>query len=114
MKLSDKNREIFIELLHQKLEEYSKYYSNNLLSEQRTQPFGEAEEKVVKSIIENPEGFKSYFEKVLWQCGQSMLFDTLCVIDGVADPDDVVWSGVLLIDRPADFDEQVEFLHDEF
>lgn len=114
MKLSDKNREIFIEYVHQKLEQYAKYHSEELLTEKRTKPLGEAEEKAVKAIEENPEGFKSYIEKTLWRCSQGVIFDLLCVIDGVADPTDPDWKGVLLIDMPENFNQHVEFLHDDF
>ena len=115
MKLSEKNREIFIEYLHQKLEQYSSYCSNNLFKEDRiVQPYGEPEKDALNKILENEDGFKSYLEKVLWQCSQSILFDLLCVIDGVADPDDPAWKKVLLIDMPEEFEEDVEFLHDDF
>ena len=113
MKLSDKHREIFIEYAHQKLEEYSRFHAEELLSEKSVKPFGELEEKAVDAIRANPEGFKSYFEKVLWQCSQGVLFDLFCVIDGVADPDDPNWKGVLLIDMPKEHNEHVEFLHDD-
>jgi hypothetical protein len=114
MGLSERNRKILIEYLHQKLEQYSNDCSNDLLSEKRVKPFGESEEKVIKAILENPEGFKSYFERVLWQCSHGILFDFLCIIDGVGDPDDKEWTDVLLIDKPKGFNEHVEFLHDEF
>lgn len=115
MKLSEKNREILIEFLHQKLEEHSKYCSNNLFEENRiVQPFGKLEEDALNKILENREVFKPYLERVLWQCSHGILFDLLCVIDGVADPDDKEWTDVLLIDKPKGFNEHVEFLHDDF
>lgn len=115
MELSEKNREILIEHMHKTLEEYSKYCANNMFDKNRiVQPFGEREEEALSMMMQNVDGFKSFMEKMLWQCSQSVLFDLLCIIDGVADPDDPNWTQVLLIDKPKNFDQHYEFLHDYF
>lgn len=113
MELSEKQRKVFIKYAQQKLDEYASFYSQELLTEKRLAPFGKDEEQVVKAIEENPEGYKSYFEKVFWQCSQGVLFDLFCIIDGVADPDDPNWKGVLLIDKPERYNLDNAFLHDE-
>ena len=43
-------------------------------------------------------------------------FSFFNVVDGTAEPDvnTAGWSEVLLVDKPEDFDEDVQFLHDEF
>lgn len=114
MKLSDQNRKILIDYLQQILTNYSKHYSSSLTQENTIVPSGQLEKDAVKAIKENPMGFNSYMERVLWNCSQNILFDLLCVIDGVADPDNQDWKGVLLIDMPEDYEENYEFLHDEF
>ena len=113
MKLSKNNRQIFIQHIQEKLDVYTNNASRELTTNERLKPFGKSEEKVIEAIKDNPEGFKSYFEKVLWKCSQEIIFDLFCIIDGVADPEDPDWKGILLIDMPKDYQEHVEFLHDE-
>ena len=113
MKLSERQRKIFIEYAQQKLDEYARFYAKELTTQKMQQAFGKDEERVLEAIKHNPEGFESYFERIFWQCSQGVLFDLFCVIDGVADPDDPNWKGVLLIDMPKEHNEHVEFLHDD-
>lgn len=115
MRLSEKNRKILIEYIHQKLEEYSKSLVREILSENpRFKPFGKKEEEALNVMKENPSGFSSLLEKMLWHNGHDLFFDFFCILDGVGDPEDKEWSDVLLIDKPKDFNEHVEFLHDKF
>lgn len=95
-----------MEYTHQILGRYAKEYSEKII-----QPFGEEEEH--RAMGKNPEGFKSYLERVLFQYGQGVMFDLFCIIDGVAEPTDESWTGVTLIDKKWG-DEDVEFLHDSF
>lgn len=113
MKLSEKTRNILLEYIRQSLDITSKRNVAELFSEKaRYKVFGPEEEIAMDLILKNPTGFISLLEKVLWHSGHDLLFDLFCVIDGVADPDDLDWKGVLLIDLPEKFEGDVEFLHD--
>lgn len=115
MKLSEKNREILISHVHEKLEEYAKALTSEVLSNKsRFQPFGKKEEDALNSMKENPEGFSSLLQKILWHNGHDLFFDFFCILDGVDDPEHKDWTDVLLIDKPKNYSEHVEFLHDEF
>lgn len=114
MKLSDKNREILIEYISQSLESISKRNVAELFSEKaRFKTLGSEEETAMEQILKNPIGFGSLLEKVLWHTSHDVLFDLFCVIDGVADPGNKDWKGVLLIDLLDNFEGHVEFLHDD-
>lgn len=113
MKLTEKNREILLEYINKRLIDISRSNAEEFVSKnKRFKPFGIDEENAIYAMKENPKGFLSLMEKVLWHSGHDLLFDLFCIIDGVGDPDDRDWKGVLLIDLPDDFDNHVEFLHD--
>lgn len=100
--------------LNNQMERYSIQLVEEIFSDRsRIKPFDEAEKKAMQSIKNNPEGFKSIIDRLFQLHSRDLFFDFFCIIDGVGDPDDPEWTGVLLIDKPADFDEHVEFLHDE-
>ncbi len=46
----------------------------------------------------------------------SVLFDLFSIIDGTGGPDHRTgdWTEVMIVDKPEDFDEHVEFLHDSY
>jgi hypothetical protein len=114
MKLSDKNRNILLDDLRKKIENYAEHYAKDVFSETpRVAPFGEAEIQAYEMIKNNPAGFRAFLERLLQAQTKEVFFDFFCTIDGVGDPDDKDWKGVLLIDKPEGFDDHVEFLHDQ-
>jgi hypothetical protein len=113
MKLSAKNRAILIRHINKTLEVNAKSMANeSLLENSRIKPFGDHEIAAMEAMKGNSQGFTSLLERLFWQNGYDHLFDLFCIIDGVSDPEDDDWTGVLLIDKPKSFDEHVEFLHD--
>ncbi|AWW32641.1 hypothetical protein DN752_22210 [Echinicola strongylocentroti] len=115
MKLSEKNRRILLDYLNGQIDDYSRQQTESFLSSiSAVKPYGEAEIKAYQAMQENVEGSRLLLERLLQLNARELFFDFFCIIDGVGDPEDKDWSGVLLMDKPDDFDEHVEFLHDEF
>ena len=75
-------------------------------------------EAEIKSLeqLKNNDILRDALRKILADSSASVLFELFNIIDGTGDPDPETgeWSEVLLVDMPEDFDEHVEFLHDNF
>jgi hypothetical protein len=69
----------------------------------------------LKSLAGN-EILRNTLRKVLASNSATVIFELFNIIDGTGDPDPELgeWSEVMLIDRPDDFDDYYEFLHDNF
>jgi hypothetical protein len=74
------------------------------------------EEIASLEILKNNEPIKSALEKIVKANNADLLFALFNIIDGTADPDPGLgkWTEVLLIDRPENFNDHYEFLHDAF
>jgi hypothetical protein len=121
MQLSDNNRNALLLSLHKLIEEYADAGASSIF--QGEQPYvsyppngglTEAEEQSLKQLQGN-EQLMAALRKLFASNSAGVLFSFFSLIDGVADPDinEEDWTGVLLIDKPEDFDEDVPFLHDE-
>ncbi|MEM6643718.1 MAG: hypothetical protein AAF616_12120 [Bacteroidota bacterium] len=82
-------------------------------SSRTIKPIGRDEEVALQCILKNKKGFKSYLQRLMWQCSHGIMFDVLCVIDGVDDPADSDWTDVILVDKPVGFADDQNFLHEE-
>jgi len=114
--LSTHNKDTLINYLRELLESHAKNAANEAISyDFLAKALGKDEKEVIDLIAKNPILFKPLFEKLFWQHGYNLLFDFLCVIDGVADPKPAngKWTEVTLVDKPKDPNQHIEFLHDE-
>lgn len=123
MNLSEENRTTLLTQLHKTIEETANSLANDL-NEGRTEeligypPNGGLTEAEKSSLerLKNDETLRDALRKILASNSASVLFELFNIIDGTSDPDPELgeWSEVLLVDQPEDFDEHVEFLHDNF
>ena len=123
MNLSEENRKTLLTHLHQSIEEAANFAANDLNNGQTNQlisypPNGGLTDKE-KEALEQLKGndvLRDALRKVFASNSASVLFELFNIIDGTGDPDPEIgeWSEVMLVDMPEDFDEHVEFLHDDF
>jgi hypothetical protein len=122
MQLSDNNRNALLLSLHKLIEEYADTQAKSIFQGEKSSvsypPNGglsEAEEQALKQLQGN-ELLMTALRKLFASNSAGVFFSFFSVIDGVAEPDvdDGNWSEVLLIDKPEDFEDDVQFLHDEF
>lgn len=110
--------------LHQDIEVHAKQVSNNLFkgdAGKLTYPPTEEsiltlEEKEALQLIKGNEALSTALKKILADHSSSILFGLFNVIDGTGDPYPLIdeWTEVVIIDRPEDYVENHEMLHDEF
>ena len=121
MELSEENKKTLLLSVHQAIEENAEHTVNHLFHNRTYKlinypPNGgltEEEKEALGQMKEN-EVLKSALRKVIASNTANVFFDFFNLLDGTADPDTGKWSEVLLIDKPEDFDEHQEFLHDSF
>ncbi|OEK04222.1 hypothetical protein [Roseivirga misakiensis] len=123
MKLSDHNNKTLKLALHQSIENYADY-SANLLSKGNIEdsiiypPNGgltNEERHSLKQLSKIPH-LKSALRKVLADNAAQVVFDLFNHIDGTTDPDEALgeWTGVSLVDKTDDIEENDEMHHDNF
>jgi len=123
MQLSSENKTTLLVNLHKSIEEAANTTANNIFHARYKQlinypPNGGLTEKEIIAIenLKGNEDIKSALRKLFASTTSDVLFDFFNIIDGTSDPDPGTgkWSEVMIVDKPEDQDEDVEFLHDEF
>ena len=123
MEFSEENRTTLMIHLHQTIEQQTVNVTDDLLNGEYSKlaiypPNGglTAREIEALEILKGNEGMRSALRKILADNSAAVLFDLFNVIDGTGDPDPATgeWSEVVIIDRPDDYAENHEMLHDEF
>jgi hypothetical protein len=123
MELSEENRKTLLLSVHQGIEESADEAANMILHGRLNQlinypPNGgfAEQEKTALMELKGNEDLKNALRKVIASTIAGVFFDFFNLIDGTADPDPEMglWREVLLVNKPEDFDEYYEFLHDEF
>lgn len=109
--------------LHQTIEQQAEYLTDNLINGRSERfisypPDGGliASEIEALQILKGNEGMRSALRKIMAANAATVLFDLFNIIDGTGDPDPAIgkWSEVAIIDRPEDYYEDHDMLHDEF
>jgi hypothetical protein len=123
MELSEENRKTLLLSVHKGIEESADEAATMILQGRLSQlinypPNGGfvEQEKIALMQLKGDENLKSALRKVIASSVATAFFDFFNLLDGTADPDSEVghWREVLLVDKPEDFDQYHEFLHDEF
>jgi hypothetical protein len=123
MKLSEENRTTLLTNLHKCVEESANLMANHINNGGTNKsihypPNGGLtdEEKQALEHLKNNDTLRDALRKVLASNSASVIFELFNIIDGTGDPDPGTgeWSEVMLIDKPANFHQHVEFLHDHF
>jgi hypothetical protein len=122
MGLSTENRTTLLIHLHKSIEEAANTNANHIINGRLNQlinypPNGGLTDDEIGALkkLKGDEYLKSALRKVLASTTADVFFDIFNIIDGTADPDPGTgeWTEVMLVDKPKDFDEHVEFLHDD-
>jgi hypothetical protein len=123
MKLSPANKTTLFIHLHKSIEEAATETANHIIQGRYNDlinypPNGGLTENEIRSLEElrGKEDLKSALRKILASTTADVFFDIFNIIDGTVDPDPAShqWTELMLVDKPADFDDQAEFLHDDF
>jgi hypothetical protein len=123
MKLSEENRSTLFIYLHQLIEESANTTTNHIFHGRLNQlinypPNGGLTENEIKAIeeLKGNENLKLALRKLFASNTSDVFFDFLNVIDGTSNPGPGAgeWSEVILMDKPEDFDDDIELLHDHF
>jgi hypothetical protein len=123
MEFSEENRKTLMVHLHQTIERQAVSVTDNLLNGEYNRlaiypPDGGLTSSEIEAleVIKGNEGLRSTLRKILANNSAFVLFDLFNIIDGTGDPDAAIgeWSEVVIIDRPEDYIEDHEMLHDEF
>lgn len=122
MQLSDDNRNSLLLSLHKQIEDYAHATAKAIFEGKPLEilypPNGRLTAAEMKTLakLQGNEPVMTALRKLLANNTAGVLFDFFNLIDGTAEPDIEAekWSEVLLVDKPEDFDEDVQFLHDEF
>jgi hypothetical protein len=121
--LSTENESTFLLNLHKSIEESANTNANHIMHGRLNQlinypPNGGLTGEEINALMAlgGQEQLKSALRKVLASTTADVFFDVFNLIDGTADPDPGTgqWTGVMMIDKPEDLDEDGEFLHDRF
>jgi hypothetical protein len=121
MQLSDNNRNALLLSLHKQIEESADaaakaifdgmpvsivYPPNSGLT---------VDEEHALAQLKGNEPLMTGLRKLFASNTATVFFSFFNVVDGTAEPDVNTggWSEVLLVDKPEEFDEDVQFLHDE-
>lgn len=123
MNLSEENRKTLLTHLHKSVEETANVVANHINNGRTNQlidypPNGGLtdNEKQELKQLKNNDVLRDALRKVLASNSALVLFDLFNIIDGTGDPNPGIgeWSEIALVDMPEDFNEHVEFLHDDF
>lgn len=106
--------------LHQLIETEASLKATQLIDGKYDQPayppgihLTESETQALDELVGKKE-LGSALSKLFADQSSRILFDLFNIIDGTGDPDEGEWSEVVIIDRPEDYTENHEFLHEEF
>lgn len=123
MKLSEDNAKAILLDIHQDIDEYAENSTSIIFGVNQDSlayppdvNLTAEEIEALKTIIPT-DNLKSALKKIIADNSAAVVFNLLNNIDGTTDPQNSSenWSGVKLIDRDVDSDEDSEtFLHDEF
>jgi hypothetical protein len=118
--LSKRNRELLFVHLHKSIEETAAIIAKKLLSNAVAKELAyppnaglTEEERAALARLGGTTELESGIRKVLAHVAAAPLYQLLCLIDGIADPDGNGWTGVSLLDKSPDDVEGV-FLNTEF
>lgn len=123
MQLSEENKLTLLINLHKSIEEAANRTANHIFQGRSNQlinypPNGGLTENEISEIesLKGNEALKTALRKLFASTTSDVLFDLFNIIDGTADPDPGTgeWSEVIIVDKPEDYDNDVEFLHDDF
>ncbi len=119
MKFSEENKNALLMHIHQSIHDTTKFVLQKFKASNNDSldyfVLTDEEEKLISSI-KNSELLHSILKKILTRSLDDTFLQVLSVIDGVSEPLSEFGkkSDFLLIDKPEDFDEHYDFLHDEF
>ncbi|ANE50447.1 hypothetical protein [Flavisolibacter tropicus] len=122
MQLSDNNRTPLLLSLHKQIEDYANAKAKAILEGKPLSitypPNGgltEAEAQALTQLKGN-ESVMTALRKLLANNTAEVFFSFFNTLDGTTAPDIETekWSGVFLIDKPEDLEEDMPFLHDDF
>lgn len=123
MKLSRQNRQTLLIDLHRIIEEQTQLHVNKIMDQPAQDrsiyppdaTLSDPEKEALTQLNNDPH-LKSALEKVFKDTTATVLFRFFSAIDRTSNPDPQAgkWSGVMLVDRPKDLKERVEYLHDHF
>ena len=123
MNLSKENRKTLLTHLHKSIEETANSVANHINNGRTNQlidypPNGglTSDEKQMLEQLKDNNVLRDALRKVLASNSAAVLFDLFNIIDGTGEPDPGAgeWSEVMLVDMPENFEEHIEFLHDDF
>jgi len=123
MGLSTENKSTFLIQLHKSIEDFANNNANHIFQGRLNQlitypPNGGLTKEESDSLeqLKGKEGLKSALRKIFASTTADVFFDIFNIIDGTADPDPGLgeWTEVMLVDKPENLGDEVEFLHDEF
>lgn len=123
MELSAENRTTLLIHLHKSIEDTASANANYIIHGRLNQlinypPNGGLTESEINALneLKGKEELKSALRKILASTTADVFFDIFNIIDGTADPDPGTgkWTEVMLVDKPEDFDGDIQFLHDDF
>lgn len=123
MRLSIDNKSTILIHLHKAIEESANTNANHIVHGRLNQlinypPNGGLSDKEIDALkeLKGKDELKSALRKILASTTADVFFDIFNLIDGTSDPDPGTgkWTEVMLVDKPEDVDEDVEFLHDDF
>jgi hypothetical protein len=124
MQLSQENLNALMVDLHREIEMLSEKTATELLNgsmNDLTYPPTDdrlltVEEKEALELMKGNKALSSAIRKILADHSSSVLFGLFNVIDGTGDPYPLIdqWTEIVIIDRPEDYVENHEMLHDEF
>lgn len=120
MKLSEENKTALLLQIHQIIYESIKFTIEKFGNEEKNSldyfVFTEEEEEEYINQYKSSTLLQNIIEKILTRNLDDSFFNLLSIIDGTSEPLEEFGkkSDVLLIDKPENFDEHYDFLHDEF
>jgi hypothetical protein len=119
MKLSEENKQALLLQIHQIIYDSIKFSIEKLRNEEKNSldyfVFTDEEEKYINKHKNSPL-LQNIIEKILTRNLDDSFFSFLSIIDGTSEPlkEFGKKADFLLIDKPDNFDEDYDFLHDEF
>lgn len=123
MKLSESNKSTLLVSVHRSIEEHANCSANHIfhgrfreLINYPTNGGFTENELVALDGLKEKEDLKSALRKVIASATADTFFDFFNIIDGTTDPDPIgnSWSEVMIVDTPPNYEEDIEFWHDDF
>ena len=123
MQLSEENKKTILIHLHKSIEVASNTTANHIFHGRSNKlinypPNGGLTENEIKAIedLKGNEDLKSALRKLFASTTSDVLFDFFNLVDGTSDPDPggAEWREIMIVDKPEDFEDDVEFFHDDF